>query len=259
MTKRLIIATLASAVVLTSCNKGTISSKRLDGTWNLTSGETKTIEDYGNGSIVQYTNTTTATLDGKTSVEAFSSTSSNYPSKNTTKTYTSKFTFDRGSDSYTLIEVSESSNTYNNQYFYSDPTCNTVVIGGSTIRTSTSTYTEKGGYQILGSTGDVEKNTRILLEGTSGVGVTNNVYKYMSGSTVLSAAYEINSGCVLLPSTDSETETNTLVPAPEGQIVTVKESSSSTMTIDVANKYSTVYPNYSHNTTTTGTKTYTKE
>lgn len=259
MTKRLIIATLASAVVLTACNKGTISSKRLDGVWNLTSGETKEVVEVGNGTAVLYTNTTTSKLDGKTSVEAFSSTSPNYPAKNTTKTYTSKFTFDNGSDSYTMVEVSQSSYTSTFEYFFSDANCNTLVDNASKITNTTSTTTEKGGFQVLGSTGDIENNTRILLERNSRETVSNNVYQYLDGTTLLSAAYEMNNGCKLLPLSDTENSSNTDVPPDYAQIVTVKESTSSEMTMDISSKWSSVYTNSSEVTTITGTMTFTKE
>ena len=258
MTKRLIIATLASAVVLTACNKGTISSKRLDGTWNLTAGEVKTVEDVKNGTSLLYTNTTISKLDGKTNAESFSSTSSNFPASTSNTSYTSKITFDKSNDSYTKVEVMEETSTSTNEYFFSDANCNTVVLGGSIVTTATSTITTKGVYTILGSTGDIESNTRMLLEDNTSTSVSNNTYKYMNGTATLSAAYESNNGCKALPLADTKTTTTADVTAM-GQIITVKESTKSEMTMDINTKSTYTSGNYSTTSTTTGTTTYTKE
>ena len=258
MTKRLIIATLVSAVALTSCNKGTISSKRLDGTCDV-----KTIEDVKNGTTAVYTNTTTKKLDGKTNAESFSSTSTLFPASTSNNAYTVKLTFAKSDDSYTKVTVSTTKETSDINNLFTNSTCTSHASNGTVTTTSTSTETVKGVFTVLGSTGDIGKNTRFLMEDKSSSTVSSNAYVYMDGSTVVTTPYEVvtGQGCVALVSADTKTETVDNVSAV-GDIVTVKESTKSEMTVEINTK-TTDLPSsnspYTSTTTTTGTITYTKE
>ena len=99
MTKRLIIATLVSAVALTSCNKGTISSKRLDGTWKLTSGKVTDVSKRSDlNGVLLLTTTTVNNYNGTTNAYTTTSSSSSIPASSGTDNYTAQYTFSKSDD-----------------------------------------------------------------------------------------------------------------------------------------------------------------
>lgn len=258
MTKRLIIATLVSAVALTSCNKGTISSKRLDGTWKLTSG---TVTDVSKRSdlngVLLLTTTKVNNYNGTTNTNTTTYSSSSIPSTSSTDNYTAQYTFSKSDDSYTLVEVGTETSTYSD-YLFSDSGCNNYISGGQTKATSTTENTMKGSYTILGSTGDIEKNTRMLLEVTSLSYKTTTTYSYLSGTTALTSVYISDNGCKAAPTSETSNTTDPVV-SDLGYIVTVSESSSSEMTVAIKTSDTSTGTNTKTVYTSEGTKVYTKQ
>ena len=100
-----------------------------------------------------------------------------------------------------------------------------------------------------------------MLEGSTSTELSNNVYTYFDGTTPLTAAYEFtNNGCKLLPASDTKTTTSKYSGADnDGYIITVKESTSTEITMDLTSNDSYVSNTYTSKTTVEGTQTYTKE
>jgi hypothetical protein len=141
---------------------------------------------------------------------------------------------------------------------FSDSGCNNYINGGQTKSTSTTELTTKGTYTILGSTGDIEKNTRMLLEITSETDKTTTTYTYLSGTTVLTSVYVSDNGCKAAPTSEIENTTDPVV-ADMGTIVTVSESSSSEMTVAVKTSYISTGSPTKTPYTRDGTMVYTKQ
>jgi len=258
MTKRLIIATLVSAVALTSCNKGTISSKRLDGTWKLTSGKVTDVSKRSDlNGVLLLTTTTVNNYNGTTNAYTTTSSSSSIPASSGTDNYTAQYTFSKSDDTYTKVEVGTETSTYSD-YLFSDSGCNNYISGGQTKATTTTEATTKGTYTILGSTGDIEKNTRMLLEITSESDKTTTTYSYLSGTTVLTSVYVSDNGCKAAPTTETASTTDPVV-ADMGSIVTVSESSSSEMTVAIKTSRISTGTNSKTTYTSDGTMVYTKQ
>lgn len=237
---KLIIAALALGVALTSCNKGTISSKRLDGTWKLASGTgtSKTDASQTNGgTTTSYTTTSSQTWNGSTLVTV---TTSNIPGSLTTTTtgaFTSEWTFTKDDDKFTSKSKMDYTYEFDGSYYASsDCSFSSLYADGIRKTTVTTDATATGLFTVLGATGEIEKNSRILTETTSETSTTSTTYAYFNGTTAIPTPYMYStSGCVLA-GTSAPTTTNTNTDVSDaGTIVTVSESTKSEMTITSKN------------------------
>ena len=236
---KLIIAALVLGTAFTACNKGTISSKRLDGTWKLTTGTgtvTRVESVTNGGSTTSSTTTSKQTWNGSTLVSV---TTSNIPGSlttTTTGTFTSEWTFTKSDGKFTSKTKSE--NTYDwDGFYYSDNNCTNDYINGSRKVTNTTDVSASGLFTVLGSTGDIEKNTRILTETTSETTISSTAYAYFDGATAITTpVYTYTSGgCTLAPTSMPSTTTTNNDVSTSGSVMTISESTKSEMTITSKN------------------------
>ncbi len=260
--KNLLNSTMAFAVLafaITSCKKGDITSKRLDGTWKLTSGSLTQVETSSGGS--SSTTTTNKVYDGaneKVTVTIVPTPTFGNPAVKTNP-YTEEYTFDRGEDSFTAKVLSTSVSTYQNTY-YTTPTCDWNSGALYTVtETETTNSTATGNFTIMGSTGDIEKNSRMVLEHTKheDVVTTKWTYKSSTGADVTTQLYkdDFNNGCSAAEATKTENETKTFSAGYMSQVWTVKSMSSSEMVVDLSGSVTRTGTNAA-STTLTGEITY---
>jgi len=236
--KKILIAAIVVATAFTACKK-TISSKRLDGTWKLTSGTgtSKTDASQTNGSTTtSYTTNSTLTMDGAKLTTVTTSNIAGSTTTTTTGVFTSEFTFTKSDDKFVSRTKSDWSNDNNwTDYYASEADCNTFTEDDAIFqRTTYSTdATSNGLFTVLGSTGEIEKNSRILTETNSSSSTTTTVIAYMKGTAVVATPYMRSSTftCVLAPTSAPSTSQTDSDVDDSGTIITVKESTKSEMTI----------------------------
>ncbi|HET6243028.1 MAG: hypothetical protein H0V01_09480 [Bacteroidetes bacterium] len=177
------ITAIAFLATATSCKK-TVTPKKLDGEWKVTSG--KTIYNSTNSGT---TTTTTYEFDG----EKEKITYSYVGSVPVTNDKTVSFSFDKKAGTYTKVTVATENDKDEDVSFYSRAQ---NISGNYTynfegyfdrIIKEVSTTTEKGTFTITGGTGEIEKNTQIVLTETSNVSDANSTFTYFvaGGSTPL--------------------------------------------------------------------------
>jgi len=238
---KLIIAALVLGTAFTACNKGTISSKRLDGTWKLTSGTgTVKVEDSqtNGGTTTSYTSNSTQTWNGSTLVTVTTSNVPGSATTTTTGTFTSEWTFTKSDGKFTSKTKSENTYDWDGSY-YSASDCNfsSMYTDGSRKVTNTTDVSASGLFTVLGSTGDIEKNTRILTETTSETTISSTAYTYFNGTTAITTpVYTYTSGgCTLAPTSMPSTTTTNNDVSTSGSVMTISESTKSEMTITSKN------------------------
>ncbi len=154
-------ALLLCSAVLVSCHK-TVTRKKLDGKWKMTSA---TITSTNNST------STTTTSDGTTMT-------TNDNGDISTSTSTTNYTFDKKEGTFETIQVSNETQT--NTVMYYTKTGSSYSLAGGYEQTDVRdiTDTEKGTYTITGGTGEIEKNSQIVLITTSNSNVINHKYSY---------------------------------------------------------------------------------
>lgn len=155
-------ALLLCSVMLVSCHR-TVTRKKLDGKWKLTSLNTTYTSDG-------YTSTTTG--DGTTVTHTSNGEIS-------TSTLKSNFTFDKKAGTFEMVQVTNESQTQTVTVYTKSG--NSYYPAGYYEQTDVQdeTNTEKGTYTITGGTGEIEKNSQIVLITTSSSSVTNHTYSYV--------------------------------------------------------------------------------
>ena len=261
--KNLLNSTLAFAVLalaITSCKKGDITSKRLDGTWKLSSG---TLQSTETSTYNTTTSTTTinAVLDGatrKVTTTIVPTPSTGNPATSTNP-YTEEYTFDRGEDAFTAKVTATNVSSYQDTYFTSSSCDFSTSANYAVTETETTTSTTTGKFTILGSTGDIEKNSRMTLEYTKSddVETTKWTYKTTAGADVTTTlyTYDFNGGCRVADVTKTVNSSETYSAGSNSEIWTVKSMSSSEMVVDYSSSYSKTGSNPS-SFTISGEKNY---
>ncbi|GAB5539021.1 MAG: hypothetical protein Salg2KO_11240 [Salibacteraceae bacterium] len=184
--KSLLALGLVAAVglSLTSCNN-TVTSRKLDGTWRVTSGSgTYYYEDDS-----QETNSTTTyngTVEETEGETDFTFGSTDFESE---RNVTYSYTFDRKTGEYTMTQITESEETddfTSGSYYEYDDNLDDYVYAGTYLTTTerTSTSTQAGLFTVTGDAGDdIEPNTQIVFQMTSGSEEFEEMYSYEDEST----------------------------------------------------------------------------
>jgi len=252
--KNIIKSVLAVAVLglaVTSCKKGDITSKRLDGTWKLSSGTTKRVSTNTNASGVATTTTSDNVYDGTT--RKVTTTQGSAAAVVSTTPYTEEYTFDKSNDTYTLKTTYTSTYTYTG-YYYTTATCDWNSAGDYDVtETTTTNQTTSGSFTILGSTGDIEKNSRLMLEFTKSDETETTKYTYKNNGADVTVQLYTSSGssCKAADVTKTVTSSSTSSLGSTPMIWTVKAMDSSEMTVDVADSYTDNSASGGSNTSTT--------
>ena len=249
--KVLAIAAIAIAV-LPSCKKGDVKAKRLDGDWALVSGTgstTTTYLDKNTGVSTSYTSS--QTFNGTTIVT--SQTVSGVTTSITTP-FIVEWTFNKDDNSY------ESHATTGSQYtgffyFYPNSNCDFFdgISGDQKVETKTVAHSQ-GTFTILGETGEIEKNSRILTTTSSTESVVTTTFTYLDGSVVQGTVYYLDgSTCKVAPTSKTETYNESSVN-DSGTIVTVTEMDKESMKTETEVNESD--EDLDDKTTTTGTYSF---
>jgi hypothetical protein len=180
-------ALLLSVFALTSCHK-TVTPRKLDGEWTVTAGsETYTETNSSiNTSKDSYTKIFNGTTETKTST--WISSLGIVSTQTISKPMTISYTFDKKKGTYKKTTIETSTNTNLNIAYYSKNLTNLYnfdmydEIGKIDQKdVEVSTITEEGTFTITGGTGDIEKNTQIVLLRTSYIDNSSNTYTYFKG------------------------------------------------------------------------------
>jgi hypothetical protein len=209
-------ALLLSVFVLTSCNK-TVTPKKLDGEWSVTGGSHSYSSSY-NGN----TYSSSSTFDGTTVTTTEDGDITKSP-------MSISYTFDKKAGTYKKVTTETSTDTYLDIDYYTmvgtTPTLGSMSLDKKIVEVSTST--EEGTFTITGGTGDIEKNTQIVLVETSSSSVSTKTYSYFNGATAVSVSdkYELsyNTGlpvATLLPTSKTSTYSDS-GDSSYGEILTV--------------------------------------
>ncbi len=225
-TTKIFSAIAICSILMSSCHK-TVTPRKLDGEWTLSnSSKTETISDVETGETSKWTKV----CDGTTTTETdFDGTVTSYAAN-------LSFSFDKEKGSFTEVEKSYYS-VSGDIYYFSYSNGFYVPEGYYTQNVSAeSTMTSTGTFTITGGTGEIEKNTQIVLNTNNTDNLLNKTYTYKDGSasvTDLSGKYmNINNTYVLLPTTKEETINHTGVNI-ETQLLTVTSLKKGVLEIDV--------------------------
>lgn len=162
---RLLAATLISASMLASCSKGVVSTKKLDGEWEVTSGTITNTSTYEDGSSV----TTVEEFDGtKSKVTTTYKDEDGSTSTTTENDMSISFTFDKKTGDYTMSRVSTVfDESYEGSYYTVEGgDVDNAEYGGSMVaaKKRKGTYSESGLYTLTGDAGDIEPNSQIIFQ-----------------------------------------------------------------------------------------------
>lgn len=201
-----LIALTICCLILSSCHK-TVTPRKLDGEWTQTNSvETETNEfNSANSSNFQQTITTN---DGTTTSITYNSSAS--------ETYLSNkiYTFDKKKGTYTEVEKTI-------KVFTDSKTIYTETNGyvGDYVQedTQTTTKTRTGTFTITGGTGDIEKNTQVVLSKKSVNELIEHSYVYKTFDNIIVTDFTGkfvkfyptfgNMGGELIPMASSKSET----------------------------------------------------
>jgi hypothetical protein len=163
---------LVAVFALTSCSKK-VSSRKLDGEWTVSSGEGSYVETDQGLSL-----TTNLTFNGSVMTTVY------YLGETDTEEQTMSYSFDKKEGTYTqTITFTEYDTTMVSYYSY-DGTSE-YSEEGEFERTNITKETEviSGTFTLTGGTGDIKKNSQIVLAETSRTTTSSNSYKYFDGIT----------------------------------------------------------------------------
>jgi hypothetical protein len=245
-------ALLLSAFALTSCHK-TVTPRKLDGEWTVTaaSGTEKNTNSDINGD----NSSTIYSFNGST----MTMTSTNiYPgiptvTETTTVPMTISYSFDKKAGTYTITTVS--TNTYNDQpnYYKLNPLTSDYDQAGVLDSKVVYVYTsiEKGTFTISGGTGDIEKNTQIVLLKTSENTQSTSTYSYYEKGTSKPASLtgKYTQSGDALPTSETENDNHDF-KSSTGDVLTVTSLKKGVMevtTIDSDNYTSGAYSDLESN------------
>lgn len=232
---------LLGVFALTSCKK-TVTPRKLDGEWTVTSGS-------GSSNSTSLGSRTT-TFDGAKETTISGGTS-------TVQAKTISYSFDKKAGTYSNITVKTDTDTDETITFaYYSKSGTEYTEEGDFIMTtvSVSTTTEDGTFTITGGTGDIEKNTQIVLAPTSTVINSVETYSYkddFTSASISASTHYTRSGnsftgyiYTVLPTNATVTTTDTGVTYYP-TVLTVTSLKKGVMEVEM--KYSNV------STTTSGT------
>ncbi|MDQ3190141.1 MAG: hypothetical protein M3Q58_00955 [Bacteroidota bacterium] len=232
----LAITAIALIATATSCKK-TVTPKKLDGEWKMTSG--KVVDTYVDNDANIYVETTTYSGETRSTVE----TENGIPEAAEPATpYTMTISFDKKAGTYEQVVVSTYSYTDNIDTYKKDANgmeTDQLNVDQKTVRVSTTT--EKGVFTITGGTGEIEKNSQFVLRANDSESNVTYTYTYFDGATAVSPTGRYTRDGWFgseeeLKATKSEIIVETGHNSFEGTIYTVDELKKGVM--DVSGSYS---------------------
>jgi hypothetical protein len=180
--KRIILTLSAFAMVgaiLTSCNKGVISAKKLDGEWVLVLASSETNSTYDDGDDT-YETSWTNDFDGTTMTTVY--TDDEGDQTTSSNPYSNNVTFDREAGEYTAVEVGTDDEgewvaVYIEDSIFPGYYPFSHYVWRKDITTSTTTTS--GIYTLSGDAGEeIEKNSQIVFQVSSVEDEWTAVYTY---------------------------------------------------------------------------------
>ena len=169
-------ALVLGVFALTSCK--TVSPRKLDGDWTVTSGSGSMTytEDGVTSSLTKSYNGTamTTTYNGEVDINDM----------------TISYTFDKKAGTYTRTETATNTISQEVNYFTYTPASNgnPGQYNGNNYYdrkdVEVSTTVEKGTFTITGGTGDIEKNTQIVFLPTSSSEASTHTFSYFNNQNV---------------------------------------------------------------------------
>jgi hypothetical protein len=224
--KKSIVAIAAIALMaptFTSCKK--VSNGKLNGEWDLTSGtEIRTTTENTAAGI--NTDVRTTVLDGKltTSTRVFNGTPSGEPSQ----PYTSSYSFDKKNGTYVQTETTTEETEFTNRSAVNPEGVNKII---ERKRTRTITTRSSGTFSITGNTGDIKRNSQIILLSGSTKQEWLDVFTYRENDVVFNPANwkESDGSTPLSASMPGESEYT--ASRTYGQVFNVDELKGADMTI----------------------------
>lgn len=162
---------LVAVIALTSCSKK-VSSRKLDGDWSVTSGVGTFVQTEDGIAL-----TNNMTFDGS------KFTIVDYLGDTEVDDQTMSYSFDKKAGEYTQTNTYINYDTNFVSYYTFDGT--NYNYAGEYAATSIENETEviTGNYTITGGTGEIKKNSQIVLSTTGTKNTTNTSYKYFDGLT----------------------------------------------------------------------------
>lgn len=260
--KKILSLVLFSIVVLgiNSCKK--VSDNKLNGEWDVVSGSANTSSTNSGGTTETTTTFDGVTISGTTKYTPANATATNQPNTSTIETPTTiSFKFDKKTNKYTKTTVQKTNSKTNVSYYTA--VSNGYISGGFIERRSeiNTTTIEDGIYRITGGTGDVKKNSQIMLIPSSVVSTSEYLYSYFTTDTETAADIsdkykQIISGLVTkyeplsASLTESYTSTTTTENNNQAVIWTVNDLKKGSMDISYSTTQSTSVSGSSAGSTT---------
>ncbi|MDB0011256.1 hypothetical protein N9E20_00455 [Crocinitomicaceae bacterium] len=231
---------LVAVIALTSCSKK-VSSRKLDGDWTVSSGEGSFVDKENGISL-----TTSISFDGS------KVTTVDYLGEIDTEDQTMSYSFDKKEGTYTQTITNTSYDTNTVSYYSYD--LDEYYYEGELERTRIrkETVVISGTFTLTGGTGDIKKNSQIVLAETSRTTTTNNSYKYFDGITQVSnyiglyveSSDWFSSEYDAMTSSSSETTTETGT-SMYAEILNVESSKKDELIINTEESYSEDNSGYS--------------
>lgn len=243
-----------------SCKK--VSDNKLNGEWDIVSGSSTTSSTNSGGTSETSLTFDGVTMSGTTKYSPATPNPANQPTNTPIEIPTKiSFKFDKKTSKYTKTTTQKTNSKTTISYYTA--VSNGYVSGGFVERRSEiyTTIVEEGIYRITGGTGDVKKNSQIMLIPSNIVSTSNYTYSYYNIDTETSADIsqkykQIISGLVtkyeaLSESlTESSTSTTTTEKNNKGVIWTVNDLKKGSMDISYSTTQSTSVSGSSVGTTT---------
>ncbi|MBI1836104.1 MAG: hypothetical protein HYR91_02440 [Flavobacteriia bacterium] len=238
---------LLSVVGLTSCHK-TVTKRKLDGEWTLTSGTSSS--SYTNNGITT-TSSSTYTETEKTTVTGSATTISDY---------SRTFKFDKKAGTYTLTTVTTSTSSNEVPYYLQGSYFPDGTMDKKDVKVST--YTENGTFTITGGTGEIEKNSQIVMLATGSTNNESHTYTYFEPgtSTPANTSGRYTTAMSTTPFSTSSTATSTTTEANSyGSVITVKSLKKGKMEIEMTDTYTETSGSSTTSSTSTNSFTLTEK
>lgn len=232
---------LVAVIALTSCSKK-VSSRKLDGDWTVSSGEGSFVDNENGISL-----TTSISFDGS------KVTTVDYLGEIDTEDQTMSYSFDKKEGTYTQTLTYTSYDTNTVSYYSYDGAFDYTYEGElqrNRIRKETEVIT--GTFTITGGTGEIKKNSQIVLSMTASTTSTNDSFQYFDGLTQVTnyTGLYVESSDFFSSSYDAMTSSSTETTTGTGtsmyaEILNVESSKKDELIINTEESYSEDNSGYS--------------
>lgn len=253
---------LFTLFLFTSCKK--VSDNKLNGEWSVVSGAINILSSNSGGTTETATTFDGVTQKGTVKYTPETPTVANQPTTTTIELPTTiSFKFDKKTNKYTKTTVQKTTSKNSISYYVPVSSGTGYISGGFIERRSeiNTTTVEDGIYRITGGTGDVKKNSQIMLIAGSLVAESDYTYTYYNSATdtpadITNKYKQTISGLVtkydLLSANLSESYTSTTTTEKNNQAIiwTVNDLKKGSMDISYSTTQSTSISGSTSGTTT---------